>query len=251
MSAHISISRPTGTCSARRLALIGGLAMAVLWSGCSHAPRVTVDWRGGPFFTPTNFEGVALMPADVRRVAVLPIHGGSEVAAEAQESLQAAARAALLAEGRFEIVAVGGDVVRGVMGKTTLSAAELLPPALFARIAQEYGAEAVLFLEVTSFRPYTPLALGVRAKLVRCDESHATLWSFDTLYDARDPAVANSAKRHASGGRGGLVDPGPAALQSPSRYAAYVFASVFATLPPRPAPAVLPPKSKVPRHRAD
>ncbi|MFT3829515.1 MAG: hypothetical protein QM691_07395 [Opitutaceae bacterium] len=247
MSARLSFSRLFGTCSV----LLGGLALATFLGGCNYAPRVSVDWRDGPFFEPTNYEGAALMPADVRRVAVLPIHGGADVAAETVDALQAAANAALLAEGRFETVAVGAEVTRAMTGRPTVTAAELLPPALFTRIAQEHGADAVLFLEVTSYRPYTPLALGVRAKLVRCDETHAVLWSFDTLYDARDTAVANSAKRHASGGRGGLVDAGPAALQSPSRYAAYVFASVFATLPPRPAPAVLPPKSKVPRHRAD
>jgi hypothetical protein len=251
MFARLPISRPTGFQAARHLAVIGGLALAGFWSGCGHVPRVSVDWRNGPFFTPTNFEGVALMPADIRRVAVLPIHGLADLPPDTMAALEAAARAALLSEGRFETVAVGADFMRTVAGKPTLAATDFLPPTLFARAAQEYGADAVLFIETTAYKPYAPLALGVRAKLARCDETHAILWSFDTLYDASNPAVANSARRHASGGRSAQVDPGPAALQSPSRFAAYVFADAFARMPPRPAPAVLPSQSKVSRHRAD
>ncbi len=251
MSASLPLSRPTGSRIFRRLVATGGLLFAFAWGGCSHAPRLSVDWRGGPFFEPTNVVGVALMPADVRRVAVLPVHGETEATDATLAVLDSAARAALLEVARFEIVVPGREFTRAVGGTPTIATAELLSSRLFERAVSEYGADAVLFIEVTSYRPYAPLALGVRAKLVRADESHAILWSFDTLYDSRDPAVANSARRHASGGRGGLVDPGPAALQSPSRYAAYVFASVFSALPPRPAPVVLPPNSKVPRHRAD
>lgn len=232
-----------------RLALsLAGLGL--LLNGCNEVPALSVDWRGGPFFSPTNVVAASHMPADVRRVAVLPLVGVDALPAESAGAVVSAAQGALLATGRFEIVTVPPEVMRAIAGKPTLSAAELLPPQLFERMGHDYGADAILFVEVTLYRPYAPLALGVRAKLARCDETHAILWAFDTLYDVRDPAVANSARRHASGGHEGLVETGSAALQSPGRFAAYVFADVFATLPRRPPPVPLR-KSKVSGARAD
>ena len=219
--------------------------------GCQHVPKVSVDWRGGPFFEPTNFSGAAQMPGDVRRVAVLPLAGVEGVSPDGLAALEMAMHAALLREGRFEIVPVGADFVRSVAGRPAVASHEALPAALFERLARELGADAVLLVDITLYRPYEPQAQGVRAKLARCDELRTILWSFDTLFVARGPAGVNSARRHASGGHQTVVDSGPAALQSPSRFAAYVFADTFATLPKRPAPPPPPPKSKVPHGRAD
>jgi hypothetical protein len=229
-----------------------GVALAIgLICGCQHVPKVSVDWTGGPFFEPTNFSGAAQMPGDVRRVAVLPLSVPEGLPSDNVRELESAMHAALLREGRFEVVPVGEAFVRAVAGKPAVASHAVLPPALFERLAREQGADAVLFVDVTLYRPYSPLGLGVRAKLARCDESRTILWSFDTLFDAREPGVANSARRHASGGRTAIVDAGPSALQSPSRFAEYVFADTFATLPQRPAPPPPSPKAKVSRHRAD
>ncbi len=237
----------SGATAGRPAAVLGALFALGLLCGCQNVPTVSVDWKGGPFFTPTNFNGVAQMPAEVQRVAVMPLSGLDGQPPETVAALESALQAALLAEGRFETVAVAPELVRAVAGKPALGSGELLPPALFERIAHEQGADAVLFVDVTLFRPYSPLALGVRAKLAWCNDSHGIFWAFDTLYDVRDPAVANSARRHAAGGREAIVNAGPAALQSPSRFAAYVFTDVFGTLPQRPPPAPLPPKTKVSR----
>lgn len=240
-----------GTAARRHAPIVGFLLAFGLVCGCSHVPKVSVDWRGGPFFTPTNFEGAPLMPGDVRRVAVLPLAGVESLTPESVAALEQALQAALLGEGRFEIVPISPDFVQAVAGKPAVHSGDILPPALFDRIAREQGADAVLFVDITLYRPYSPLALGVRAKLARCDGMRTILWAFDTLFDARDPAVANSARRHATGGRDAVVDVGPAALQSPGRFAAYVFSDTFATLPRRPAPPPAPPKTKVSRHHAD
>ena len=250
MPLRASTTHRSGNGAGPALLLCAALALGLL-SGCSHVPKVSVDWRGGPFFVPTNFAGAELMPGDVRRVAVLPMSGTEGLHADGTAALESALQAALLREGRFEIVPISAEFMRSVTGKPAVASHEVLPPALFERLAREQGADAVLFVDLTLYRPYSPLELGVRAKLARCDATRTILWSFDTLFDARDPAVANSARRHASGGRDALVDAGPSALQSPSRFAAYVFSDTFATLPKRPTPPPAPPKSKVPRSRAD
>lgn len=227
--------------------MVVALAAIGLAGGCQSVPTVSVDWKGGPFFTPTNFNGVSIMPAEVRRVAVLPMSGLDGLPPDTVAGLESALQGALLAEGRFETVAVSADLVRSMAGKASVSVGEVLPAGLFERIARDTAADAVLFVDVTLYRPYAPLALGVRAKLARCDEAHAVIWAFDTLYDVRDPAVGNSARRHAAGGRDAIVDAGPSALQSPSRFAAYVFTDAFGTLPKRPPPVPPPPATKVSR----
>lgn len=231
--------------------VLGAVLAALVVAGCQSGPKVTIDWQGGPFFTPTNFVGVAELPPEVRRVALLPLSGLEGLPSESVAALEMAARTALLATGRFEVVPVDPALVRAVAGKAAVSSVELLPPALFERIVRDQAADAVLLVDVTLFRPYPPLAVGVRAKLASTQGPRPILWAFDTLFDVRNPAVANTARRHASGGHSGLVDPGPTALQSPSRFAAYVFTDTFAALPkrPEPVPPIVP--AKVSRPRAD
>jgi hypothetical protein len=236
----------------------GGAALALcLLSGCQDAPKVTIDWLGGPFFAPTNFVGLTELPPEIRRVAVLPISGLEGLPPESTGALEEAARIALLGAGRFEVVPVEPAMVRSIVGKPAVSSVEVLPTALFDRIVRDQAADAVLLIDVTLFRPYTPMALGVRVKLASCSGTRPILWAFDTVFDVRNPAVANSARRYAAGGHPGLVDPGPSAMQSPSRFAAYVFTDTFAVLPQRPPPVpALPADSsnvpaKVSRPRAD
>jgi hypothetical protein len=60
------------------------------------------------------------------------------------------------------------------------------------------------------------------------------VWSFDTVFPADEPAVANAARRHfLTSDRGGMpVDTTAGALQSPTRFAGYAAATMFSTLPP-------------------
>ena len=236
--------RRSGRSPVRSWRGLGTVVLLGCLTGCQQMPKVAVNWQGGPFFAPTNFSGVPLLPAEVRRVAVLPLAGLDGLPPETVASLEAALRAALLAESRFEVVGVRRELVRELAGRGAIAASDQLPAPLFERIAREYSADAVLLVDVSHYRPYAPLALGVRAKLAFCAPPHAIFWAFDTLFDSRDPAVANSARRHAAGGPAGVVDPGPVALQSPSRFAAYVFADVFACLPQRPAPVPAPPPNR-------
>lgn len=224
---------------------VAALASALaLLSGCQSGPQVHVDWRGGPFFTATNYSGLTEMPAEVRRVAVLPLAGIEGLPPDSAAALDSAMRSALLGEARFEIAPVPVETVRAFAGKPAVASTDAMPAGLFARIQHDLGVDAVLLIDITQYRPYAPLALGVRVKLATCSESPEVFWAFDTLYDVRNPAVANSARNYAIGGRPALFDSGAAALQSPSRFASYVFADAFSLLPKRPSPA--PPKVSSP-----
>ena len=92
----------------------------------------------------------------------------------------------------------------------------------------------MLFVDLTAYRAYRPLTLGVRAKLATVDQTRL-LWTFDEIFSMDDPGVANSVRKfyHGADASGVPLDPGRGALQSPSKFAAYVAAATFNTLPPR------------------
>ena len=173
-----------------------GLALAcgcLLLSGCASSLSRDPLQRG-PFFTPTNATGEASLPSDLRRVIVLPLHGGELAPAESCAALE---------------------------------------PVFVAGLRRDFAVDAVMFVEFTAFTAYRPLTLGVRAKLAVVADSHL-VWAFDNIFAAENPAVANSARRFfaASDRREVPGDLTPAVLQSPSRFAEYVAAAMYATLPP-------------------
>jgi hypothetical protein len=139
----------------------------------------------------------------------------------------------LLKQNRFEVVTVSRAEFLHRFGAEALVSTAALPHDLMPWLQREFEPDAVLFIDLTTFRAYHPLAMGVRAKLASMDGSRL-IWSFDNVFSAADPAVANSARRHfLESDRGGVpADMSFSVLQSPSQFAAYVAATTFATLPP-------------------
>lgn len=211
-----------------------GAAFALLLAGCATTPSLTDPVRHGPFYAPVNFAGEPALPAGLRRVLVLPVSLGTVADEETGLMLDAVLLAALQKQARFEVVPLDRAEARRVFGAGDFSSAAALPPGLLDALAGRTGADAVLFTDLTTYEPYRPLTLGLRAKLATVREVRL-VWTFDEVLSARDPAVANSARRHfLRGDRAAQpVDLSPAALQSPSRFAAYVAETMFGTLPPR------------------
>jgi hypothetical protein len=212
-----------------------GLALAcgcLLLSGCASSLSRDPLQRG-PFFTPTNATGEASLPSDLRRVIVLPLHGGELAPAESCAALEPVFVAALQRENRFEVVTLTREECRRRYGVESLASTSALPRDLLAGLRRDFAVDAVMFVEFTAFTAYRPLTLGVRAKLAVVADSHL-VWAFDNIFAAENPAVANSARRFfaASDRREVPGDLTPAVLQSPSRFAEYVAAAMYATLPP-------------------
>lgn len=230
------------------LAPAAALLGAFLLGGCM-TPSVTDPARLGPFFTPVNVVGERALPSDLRRVVLLPLCGGDVAPAETAGALAPVLAAALQRQNRFEVVTLTREECRRRFGSEELSSTAALPRELFAVLQKEYGADGVLFVDLTVFRGYRPLALGLRSKLARFRDSRL-VWSFDTVFSTDVPAVANSARRHfvSSDGRGVPGDLSPAVLQSPSRFAEYAAAAMFTTLPPvwAPVPPPIPTGKKAP-----
>ena len=183
---------------------------------------------------PQNHVGVLRLPADIRRVVLLPVAGGGLMTPETAPVMDQAFLTALQRQMRFEVVPVRRAWCRRAFGAEEFPTVAALPHGFFKRLADEHAADAVLFVDLTVYRDFRPLTLGIRAKLATLGGPRV-LWSYDEILSTESPAVAAGAQEHARTARAsGLpVDLGSSALQSPSRFAAYAADTVFGTLPPR------------------
>ena len=211
-------------------ALLVGLGL-LLFSGCMN-PAIDDPARAGPFFEPKNVSRDPTLGA-IRRVLLMPVWGASAMPEESAADLDPVFRQALQEQNRFEVVTMSRSECQRRFGRTALSSAEALPYDFIPTVKRVYAADAVLFVDITVFKPYHPLALGVRARLAAVNNLRLP-WTFDNVFAADDPLVAAAARHFYltsvhSGVPGDLT---PAILESPSRFAAYVANATFVTLPP-------------------
>jgi hypothetical protein len=216
----------------RAAAILAGVAVL---AGCAHPPR-TDSSRIGPFFTPANFVGDPHL-GSIRRVVLLPVWAGPHVSPESAAALDEVFALALQKEKRFEVVQFTREQARRRYRVEALSSAGVMPHDLFATLQREFEADAVLFVDLTALEAYKPLALALRSKLAAIDGSRL-VWSFDNVFSAEDPALANSARRFFLDRETGVpADLTLSVLQSPRQLATYAAAAMFSTLPPvAPAP---------------
>lgn len=215
----------------RRLFSCLPLLAALAGGGCLH-PSFSSHARLGPFFTPTNYVGVAKLPESLHRVVLLPICGNEFVPPEAAEALDPVFLTALENQMRFEVVTLSRDECQKSFGVPAISSTDALPPDFLQEVGRKYDAEAVMWVDLTAYQGFRPLTLGVRAKLAMVS-NRKLIWAFDQIFSASNPAVANSVRRfYLKGEPSGMpVDLTPAALQSPSHFAAYCASTAFRTLP--------------------
>jgi hypothetical protein len=208
----------------------GALALVSLLTGCLHPPAGDPA-RVGPFFTPPNHSADASL-GGIRRVVVLPIWVGEETRPESAAELDGIFLSALHQEKRFEVVALSRSECRQRFRAEAFSSATALPNDLFSFLQREYAADGVLFIDVTVYQPYKPITLGLRGKLAAIDGSRL-LWTFDNQFSSENPSAANGARhRMLERDRSVPADLTGIVLQSPSRFAGYAAAAMFATLPP-------------------
>lgn len=215
------------------------LGALLLTAGCM-TPAVTDSARRGPFFVPANHVGEPSL-GGLRRVVLLPVAGGGVAPAESLAALDPVFAAELQSQRRFEVIPLSREDCLRYFQAPELSSVSALPPRFMAILQREFAADAVMFVDVTVFHAYQPLALGLRGKLATLDGVRL-VWSFDNVFSADEAAVANSARRHFLQSRGSdvPVDLSTSALQSPARFTSYAAAAMFATLPPVVPPPVVP-----------
>lgn len=208
------------------------LAAVVAFAGCMHPPAHD-SARVGPFRTPGNVTGEAQLPETLRRVVLLPLAGGSVADEESTSALTPVFAAELQKQNRFEVVTLTRDDLLRRFRRAEVSSTSALPHDFLAKLRRDLAVDGVMFVDLTVYQPYRPLAIGVRAKLATAEDDVRLVWSYDNVFAASDPAIANSARRHFIDSERGNVptDLTPGVLHSPSKFAQYVAAQVFATLP--------------------
>ena len=216
---------------ARLLWLIAMVALA----GCAGAPslRRTVT----PAYRPDNiFKLADVLAKDLRRVAVLPVSSGANGSdlADGREAVEPVLLAELIKTKRFEVIPVAPHFLRSRMGRVHWSAADTLPAEFLPALRDTYGCDAVLFVELTEYRAYAPVAIGWRLKLVDARTGFA-LWAGDELFDSRKAEVLAAARRFQAAAPeiSGESSVDWTVSHSPRRLAQYSAAQLFDTLPLR------------------
>ena len=220
---------------ARIARILAVLALGALLTGCmsqrkNSVPREAYQSK----YTPRNVAGLPKIPAEVRRVVVLPIYWGRDADSDFVADLDVIFQLALQRTNAFEIVPVSRAQMYKLFGTYQLSSVQILPDNLLKVLKDQYAADAVMFLDLTVNRPYRPISIGVRARLVQMD-GRAMIWAIDAIFDSADPAVARAAldfsnrstfNRYPVDSTGGI-------LMSPRAFAGFAADTMFGTLPPR------------------
>lgn len=206
-------------------------ALISLLPGCSEIPKKDPA-KAGPLFTAANVTRLGRIPPEIRRVIVLPAAGSREMTEDSLERIDRAITEELTRTGRFEVTTVAREEFHRMFGPRALSSSTPLPPEFFEKLVKTYAADGIIFTDVTAFSAYPPLNLGLRVKLANAVDRQI-IWAADNLFSAADPAVANSARRHALklGRDRGPGDLSHTILQNPSRFAGYAAAATFEGLP--------------------
>ncbi len=185
----------------------------------------------------------SVLPVTLRRVAVLPLATASDSSDRMQgcEALGPILNAELGKTGKFEVVPIAPEDLRGVTGRLSWTGTEQLPADFFDALQRISGCDAVLFSELSQYRAYAPLAVGWRLKLVDV-RSHQVLWAADQSFDARQPQVSKELQRKQPAKWRSIFDWNQAQDgikeawemdNSPRKFGEYTVSRVLATLPAR------------------
>lgn len=245
------------------LASLASLALAVGFTSCTHTDsRSLRDKSNTPATTgrikriseptmtapPQQVAPGIVWPAGMRRLAVLPIHANRPID-DMQRDMDGIFRGELSKVVKYEIVQVPREEMLQLTSRESVASSAVIPADVVRSLRQKYAADAVMFIDFTVFRPYRPLAIGVRSKIVDL-RNMEVIWVADGILDSAEPDVAALATRFAGSALNfsyisQTIPKGPERearsgnqiiLQSPRLFAGFVAHEAFATLAPPPPP---------------
>ena len=176
-----------------------------------------------------------MLPGEVRRVAVLPLsyRESSALLVSGKESLAPVLANELTKAGRFESFLVEPAQLKQWTGREHWDAYEALPAAFFKVLVETTGADAVLFPTLSEYKPYPPMTIGWRMKLVATNAD--ILWAVEDVFDASELGVSNAARRYDREHvrNNPVLEDSRSVLLSPTRFGQYTLQAIFETLPNR------------------
>ena len=198
---------------------------------CCTNPRLEWAMRDNPIgipYAPDNVYGVAELPSSLQRVLFVPLKG-EHIPKQEFVRLQEIFISELRRSERFSVVVADPN-----MQLTEPVKDGSLDVNKVSLLAGEYDVQAILELELTHYRAYKPMRLGVNARLFTLDpEKPEVMWAIDSLFDAGHDSVALGARLHAKKYNQQVfpLSSSYSSLNVPSRFAAYVAFTTFSTLP--------------------
>jgi len=217
------------------LVLTGVLAgMLGLGMGCASSRNGAS--ASAQYGLPRNvYREAGRFPGEFKRVAVLPIviSGQDAVLENGRDALQPLFHSELISAARFETVTVSQEQCRQWTGRSSWSGQETLPRDFFERLREMTGCDAVLFCQLTRYRPYPPVAVGWRMQLVAVSPLRVW-WAIDELFSSGDAVVADAARayyrKHFAPPTGSDPD---SILATPRRFGQFTLTVLTESLPTR------------------
>jgi len=186
-----------------------------------------------PDYQPRNVY-TAELPKTFMRVALLPMHSQGDFGLQASlDNIAASLTAELVKAKRFEVIPLSRDELKTLSGHETLSSQQKWPYELKKEL-QQRQIDGVMLIELTYLRGYQPVAMGLKMRLVDI-QTGKTYWAVEDLLDSANPSIFKGAKAYEDGMRFGNSSSSVKAIasiqQSPGRFAHYVGALLYKTLP--------------------
>ena len=212
------------------------MVAAMLWVGTGCASSRSGAEAVAEYGLPRNvFRETGRFPGEFKRVAVLPmmIAGQDAVLENGRDALQPIYHGELFRAARFEVIPVSTEQCRQWTGRGTWSGQETLPRDFFERLREMTGCDAVLFCQLTRYRPYPPVAVGWRAQLVSVAPLRVW-WAVDELFSAGDSEVADAARAYYRAHFATRTGADPdSILATPRRFGQFTLTVVTESLPTR------------------
>lgn len=218
---------------ALKICALGFSAISLCLSVGCNSNGVRIPKIPAKSYEAQNVYSLEFIPATMVRVAVLPSYHPEEDPA-ILASFDNTILSELTKNKLFELVRVDRTYLKKHFNFEQIDSTQPLPTSMMSRIIKDFGAQGVLFTDVTDYQPYRPIRVGLRSKLVDLRDGNL-VWVFDDIFDSSQPNVSAAAQRYA---RRAAVDRFPldtaeSMLQSPQRFTRYVMHETFATVPSR------------------
>jgi len=201
-------------------------------SSCRKFEQEKILAEADPY-KPTNLYPIERLPKYFNRVAVMPVYHKDPSSDNLSYSDEIFLKE-ISTVGLFEVVPVSTTFCKDTFGKDRISSSDSLPESFFKTLVERFGANGVLFIDLHSFKPYRPITLGVRSKLVDL-KSGEFMWAVDEVLDSGESSIMVSANSFQRTNHVNAISPktNNSIIQSPRLFTKFAASLIFDTLPNR------------------
>ena len=208
------------------------LTVLLFFTSCRKFEQGKVIAEAEPY-KPTNLYPVERLPTYFNRVVLMPSYHpdfASNLLKHADETFYRELSQSRL----FEVVQLSTAHCLSLFDSPRLSSSGRLPDNFLTRLQEETQANGVMFIDLHSYKPYKPMTIGIRGKLVDL-KSGDFMWAIDETIDAGDASVIVAANLFQRGKHVNALSGKTSAsvLQSPRLFTKFAAQAIFATLPTR------------------